>query len=530
MALIGGYSAKNGAREAPIHKLASNGSTLGEDFPMLCETCLGPNPYVRMMKLPFGHKLCKISNIPFQAFKWKAGPGGRYKETMVCYPVAAERNMCQSCLNDMKYGLPVGVRDALMAQQSNSNQVALPQSDVGQRYYYEQQALAVQTKQANSSDLLTSEISNIASSKQLDKFSRILQVAEAKSKVAFRNLPKLCTFWLVGKCTRVERKTCPFRPCCGVFAFPEIAGSDKEKCESLIERLNAEGPAIVQKSLDEETRYAFQQALKGNREENIRKRVTGKDDLTQKYLGKMKKMDLQLTPPEDPSVITLWLGNIEPDISEDDIRSTIYAYGQIASIVLVRSAKCAFVEYVDRGEAEAAAAHMYNALMIQGRPINVNWAKPKQSSGLNGPTTGEDSNISQGGQVFLPPPGMENAPVSAYSLAGMPIPPLRVPFGDPGAVKRPPPPPSAPPGKKRQKTDTGVVTGGSSGESYFGDYGDDDEDEGHVGKEGFKPVPPPSAPPADVKGSVGKGKHHKKVLKPENLYPSMNPSRMGSQL
>ena len=52
---------------------------------MLCETCLGPNPYVRMTKLPFGHKLCKISNLPYQAFRWKAGPTGRQKETIIRY-------------------------------------------------------------------------------------------------------------------------------------------------------------------------------------------------------------------------------------------------------------------------------------------------------------------------------------------------------------------------------------------------------------------------------------------------------------
>eukprot|EP01035_Chromulina_nebulosa_P034700 gene34700-46583_t len=79
----GGYSARNGARDAPLNRPASTGSTLGEDFPMLCETCLGPNPYVRMTKLPFGHKLCKISNLPYQAFRWKAGPTGRQKETII---------------------------------------------------------------------------------------------------------------------------------------------------------------------------------------------------------------------------------------------------------------------------------------------------------------------------------------------------------------------------------------------------------------------------------------------------------------
>lgn len=31
------------------------------ETPILCETCLGPNPYVRMAKQPFG-KECKVSS------------------------------------------------------------------------------------------------------------------------------------------------------------------------------------------------------------------------------------------------------------------------------------------------------------------------------------------------------------------------------------------------------------------------------------------------------------------------------------
>ena len=261
---------------------------------MLCETCLGPNPYVRMTKLPYGHKLCKISNIPFQAFKWKAGPGGRYKETIISYAVAAERNVCQCCLNDMVYGLPVGVRDAILSRtESSSDQIALPQSNVGQQYFYEQQAQMIASGQVvgnNSANNMLTDLANVAKSRQLDKFSRALQVAEAKSKVAFRNLPKLCSFWLNGACTRVLRKTCPFRPCCGVYAFPEIAGSARELCAQLVKDLELKGPAEMQKELGQETRDAIQQALRGNRDDAIRSRIGGKDDLTKKYLGKMKNM------------------------------------------------------------------------------------------------------------------------------------------------------------------------------------------------------------------------------------------------
>ena len=36
--------------------------------------------------------------------------------------------------------------------------------------------------------------------------------------------------------------------------------------------------------------HTIMQALKGNRDDAIRKRVTGEDDLTKKYLGRMKSM------------------------------------------------------------------------------------------------------------------------------------------------------------------------------------------------------------------------------------------------
>jgi pre-mRNA-splicing factor RBM22/SLT11 len=108
-----------------------------DDFPILCETCLGQNPYVRMVKLPYGHKLCKISNVPYQGFRWKAGQQGRYKETIISHEVAAHRNICQACLNDMKYGLPVGVRDALL-QQEESQKIKMPASNVGSQYFYSQ--------------------------------------------------------------------------------------------------------------------------------------------------------------------------------------------------------------------------------------------------------------------------------------------------------------------------------------------------------------------------------------------------------
>ena len=254
---------------------------------MLCETCLGQNPYVRMVKLPFGKKLCKIAGAPYQAFRWKAGPQGRYKETIVSYVIAKDRNICQACLNDMQYGLPVGVRDKLLSE--SKGQIVQPRSDVGQRYQYEQLAQL----QSTGEDQIPSQaisMQNIPQVNQLTNFSRAIQVQEAKNKTAFRNLPKLCSFWLNGTCNRVKRKACPFRPCCGTFVFPELAASHREEMQSLITDLQEKGPDVVQKNIPAAVREAFRVSLKGNKDDAIKKRVHGEDDLSSRYLGKMKAM------------------------------------------------------------------------------------------------------------------------------------------------------------------------------------------------------------------------------------------------
>merc|ERR1711881_323268 len=98
------------------------------EFPTVCETCLGPNPYVRMQKFPSGGT-CHISGRPYTVFRWKAGCDARYKKTVICQEVAKVKNVCQVCMLDLDFNLPVQVRD-----QALNIQLSLPTSDTGKEF------------------------------------------------------------------------------------------------------------------------------------------------------------------------------------------------------------------------------------------------------------------------------------------------------------------------------------------------------------------------------------------------------------
>ena len=109
------------------------------EFPFVCENCLGPDPYVRMIKSKQGAQ-CKLTSRPFTSFKWRVrgSANGAWRNTQICIEIAKLKNCCQVCLRDMTYLVPMNVRDSVM--KNNPYNVQLPSSFVGQQYFLERKA------------------------------------------------------------------------------------------------------------------------------------------------------------------------------------------------------------------------------------------------------------------------------------------------------------------------------------------------------------------------------------------------------
>ena len=232
-----------------------DGLKMGEDFPFICDICLGPNPYIRMMKLPMARE-CKISGRPYTAFRWQPGAEARYKETIICAEVAIAKNVCQVCLMDMEYNLPVRVRDQLMGNDNTRGVggVQMPQSDVNKEFYWQNQRQLLEESSLQGFQALQDNgtAGGSAIGQTFDKLAHLSRNKQGHDKYYDRNLPKLCSFWTRQTCTRVANTACPYRPCNGTYRFPELASTHPEALSKLVRRLHAEGALSCMRDMGEE--------------------------------------------------------------------------------------------------------------------------------------------------------------------------------------------------------------------------------------------------------------------------------------
>ncbi|XP_022903483.1 pre-mRNA-splicing factor RBM22 [Onthophagus taurus] len=283
------------------------------DFPILCQTCLGDNPFIRMTKEKYG-KECKICSRPFTVFRWCPGARMRFKKTEVCQTCSKLKNVCQTCLLDLEYGLPIQVRDAALKMKDE-----LPKSDVNKEYYIQ-----------NMENELTKSDSGSLVGNKVNEPNELLMRLARTAPYYKRNRPHVCSFWVKGECRRGEE--CPYRH---------------------------------EKPTDPDDPLADQ---------NIRDRYYGVNDPVADKLLKRAAAMPALPPPDDRTITTLYIGNIGT-LTEQDLRDHFYQYGEIRSLSLVPKQQCAFVQYTTRVAAETAAEKTFNKLILGGRRLTIKWGR-----------------------------------------------------------------------------------------------------------------------------------------------------------
>lgn len=90
-----------------------------------------------------------------------------------------------------------------------------------------------------------------------------------------------------------------------------------------------------------------------------------------------------ILPPADPNITSLFVTGVEDDLPEHTLRSFFTEFGQLRSLVCSHRSHCAFINYVNRADAEEAAKKCQGKAIVQGCPLRVRWGKPKPLDNLD---------------------------------------------------------------------------------------------------------------------------------------------------
>lgn len=80
--------------------------------------------------------------------------------------------------------------------------------------------------------------------------------------------------------------------------------------------------------------------------------------------------------------MNIYVGNLSRDVTEEDLREVFGAFGQVASVKIIKDKFSGeprgfgFVEMPEKAEAQAAIADL-NGKDLKGQTLNVNEARPR---------------------------------------------------------------------------------------------------------------------------------------------------------
>lgn len=201
--------------------------------------------------------------------------------------------MCQTCIFDLDFGLPVELRDKFIEQ----NELVVMPADGANRDFWANKMNANIDKldlPYNNAEVKTA-LSQIARKHNGDMGRGL-----GGSKAAKRNAAHVCSFFVKGTCNRGV--ACPYR-------HSNITEQDLESLKK----------------------------GNGSIDEKIRERFNGiNDPIAKKIMDKIEEKNKAPAPPEDTSISTLFLGNITSDeITEEMVREQMEKFGRVERMRLL---------------------------------------------------------------------------------------------------------------------------------------------------------------------------------------------------
>jgi len=359
-------------------KIKNDIGNLGWDsssFPILCEKCLGNSPVLRMIKNNFQNE-CKICKRPFTVFTWKPDANSRNKKTEICPTCAKLKNVCQTCLFDLQFGLPVELRDKFLKKK-----IEIPKEQANLDYFiskatenFENLELPYYKPDAYKISPELSAIKNIIDIKNKENNNN----DKNKNKIIKRNQRYICTFFLRGECNRGD--LCPYR-------HEIIEQSDNDENE--IDKINGEEHNEKEKEKEKEKEELDEkEKAKDEKDkdkkpkkqgvlENIKARYMGIDDPVARRIIKNYSDKSPPEPPKDQSIKTIVINEVlDESLKEKDIINIFAKYGELKQVkLMINKGNCIYVTFGSRKNCEKCINDLFNKCYIKDEKYRLTWAK-----------------------------------------------------------------------------------------------------------------------------------------------------------
>lgn len=271
----------------------------------------------------------KICTRPFTVFRWKADRTARTKRTNICLTCARLKNCCQCCMLDLSFGLPIVVRDAALKMVAPG-----PESSINREYYAQENEREIEEGRGG-----------VEEYEKTDEKARELLRRLANSEPYYKRQRRL-------------------------EASQNISAGDGVDSEGQRRIAGPPGPIRTQDSRRDGAANGRGGSFRGGR---------GGVRGGRAFPGtaQLPPGPKDILPPRDPNITSLFITGVEDDLPEHAIRTFFTPFGTLRSVICSHRSHCAFINYVSREAAEAAADHCQGKAVILGCPLRVQWGKPR---------------------------------------------------------------------------------------------------------------------------------------------------------